>query len=107
MYFNVLQIFAALKHAQIGYVVVGGLAVADSRCRARLVPMATNTDSAKDFTFADAERAQLRDWVGLGTNAKIDFFEEMIELAHRSGALAPERLALRDKPVRARVRNSP
>jgi hypothetical protein len=48
------------------------------------------------FTFEDAERAQLRDWIGLSTAAKIDFFEEMVLLAYRSGALSPERLALRD-----------
>ncbi|HUD40985.1 MAG TPA: hypothetical protein VMR06_03195 [Dokdonella sp.] len=46
--------------------------------------------------FEDAERAQLRAWVKLSTRAKIDFFEEMIELAYLSGALSPERLALRD-----------
>ncbi|MEN1928440.1 hypothetical protein WCE37_05475 [Luteimonas sp. MJ250] len=32
----------------------------------------------------------------VSAGAKIDFFEEMVELAWRSGALAPERLALRD-----------
>jgi hypothetical protein len=47
-------------------------------------------------SFEDAERAQLRTWVKLSTRAKIDFFEEMIELAYLSGALSPERLALRD-----------
>ena len=35
-------------------------------------------------------------WVNLSADAKIDFFEEMVELAYMSGALAPERLALRD-----------
>lgn len=58
------------------------------------------TESASDpagFTFEDAERAQLRAWIGLSTAAKIDFFEEMVELAYRSGALSPERLALRDR----------
>ncbi len=49
-----------------------------------------------EFSFADAERAQLMAWVRLSAGAKIDFFEEMVELAWRSGALAPERLALRD-----------
>lgn len=48
------------------------------------------------FSFEDAESAQLLAWVGLSAAAKIDFFEEMIELADRSGALLPERLALRD-----------
>lgn len=48
------------------------------------------------FSFADAERAQLQAWARLSTRAKIDFFEEMIELAYFSGALSPQRLALRD-----------
>ncbi len=48
------------------------------------------------FTFEDAERAQLLDGLRLSTAARVDFFEEMIELAYRSGALTPERLALRD-----------
>ncbi|MDR6990650.1 hypothetical protein [Luteimonas sp. 3794] len=52
---------------------------------------------AAGFTFEDAERAQLLDWIGLSTAAKVDFFEEMVELAYRSGALSPERLALRDR----------
>ncbi|MCD9031178.1 hypothetical protein LDO32_05465 [Luteimonas sp. Y-2-2-4F] len=50
-----------------------------------------------DFIFEDAEPAQLRAWIGLSTAAKVDFFEEMIELAYRNGALSPERLALRDR----------
>ena len=49
------------------------------------------------FTFEDAERAQLMAWASLSTDAKIDFSEEMIELAWLGGALAPERLALRDR----------
>ena len=53
-----------------------------------------------EFSFADAERAQLMGWVRLSAGAKIDFFEEMVELAWHSGALAPERLALRDGQVR-------
>ena len=56
------------------------------------------TDCTSGFTFEDAERIQLSTWAGLSTAAKVDFFEEMIELAYRSGALAPERLALRDRP---------
>lgn len=48
------------------------------------------------FSFEDVERAQLQAWAKLSTRAKIDFFEEMIELAYLSGALSPERLALRD-----------
>lgn len=55
------------------------------------------TSDLAGVTFEDAERAQLRAWDGLSTAAKIDFFEEMIELAYRSGALSPERLALRDR----------
>lgn len=50
-----------------------------------------------EFTFEDAERAQLMSWARLSAGAKIDFFEEMVELAYRSGALAPERLASRDQ----------
>ena len=53
-------------------------------------------DRLPGFTFEDAERAQLMAWVKLSAGAKIDFFEEMVELAYLSGALAPERLALRD-----------
>jgi hypothetical protein len=64
--------------------------------------MTTNADSAFRCSFAHAEREQLRDWVRLSPSAKVDFFEEMIELAYRSGALAPERLALRDKLLTAR-----
>ncbi|WP_407352136.1 hypothetical protein [Luteimonas sp. R10] len=55
--------------------------------------------SSLEFGFKDAERAQLMDWVRLSAGAKIDFFEEMVELAYRSGALAPERLTLRDRPA--------
>ena len=52
---------------------------------------------AAGFTFEDAERLQLRTWIGLSTAAKVDFFEEIVEVAYRSGALSPERLALRDR----------
>lgn len=56
-----------------------------------------NAESSEPaFSFEDVERAQLRAWVKLSTRAKIDFFEEMIELAYLSGALSPERLGLRD-----------
>ncbi len=41
--------------------------------------------------------ANLRAWMKLSGGQKVDFFEEMVELAYRSGALRPERLALRDK----------
>lgn len=56
----------------------------------------TTESSEPAFSFEDVERAQLLAWVKLSTRAKIDFFEEMIELAYLSGALSPERLALRD-----------
>ena len=46
--------------------------------------------------FKALEHEQLLAWVALPVAAKVDFFEEMIEIAYRSGALAPERLALRD-----------
>ena len=65
--------------------------------------MTAKTDNAQGFTFADTEREQLRGWVRLSADAKIDFFEEMIELAYQSGALTAERLALRD---RSRPRDS-
>lgn len=58
--------------------------------------MTSEPTTSLEFSFADAERAQLAAWVRLSAGAKIDFFEEMVELAWRSGALAPERLALRD-----------
>lgn len=46
--------------------------------------------------FRDAETANLRAWMKLIGGQKIDFFEDMVELAYQSGALRPERLALRD-----------
>lgn len=55
------------------------------------------TDDRTFLSFEEAERAQRLAWVGLSTAAKIDFFEEMIELAYWSGALSPERLVLRDR----------
>ncbi|HRO62367.1 hypothetical protein [Thermomonas sp.] len=58
-----------------------------------------NPEAPPEGTFQQAERAQLLAWIRLGTAAKIAFFEEMVELAYLSGALAPERLALRDWPV--------
>ena len=58
--------------------------------------MTSEPTTSLEFSFADAERAQLMAWVRLSAAAKIDFFEEMVELAWQSGALAPERLALRD-----------
>jgi hypothetical protein len=51
------------------------------------------------FGFEDAERAHLMAWARLSPGARIDFFEEMVEIAYWSGALAPERLALRDRPA--------
>ena len=48
-------------------------------------------------TFDDASRNHLRDGIRMSTHDKIAFFEEMLLLASRSGALAPERLAARDR----------
>jgi len=47
--------------------------------------------------FRDAEMANLRAWMKLSGGQKVDFFEEIVELAYRSGALRPERLTLRDR----------
>ena len=47
--------------------------------------------------FREVENANLRAWVQLSGGQKVDFFEEMIELAYQSGALRPARLALRDQ----------
>ena len=58
-----------------------------------------NDGTPMNFSFEDAELAQLRAWTHLSADVKIDFFEEMVELAWSSGALAPDRLALRDKPA--------
>lgn len=49
-----------------------------------------------DDAFRSAETANLRAWIRLSAEQKIDFFEEMIELAYQSGALRPDRLAMRD-----------
>lgn len=49
--------------------------------------------------FRDAETENLRAWARLSGREKIEFFEEMIALAYSSGALRPERLALRDAPL--------
>lgn len=48
-------------------------------------------------SFQDAERNHLRDGIAMSTRDKIAFFEEMLLLASRTGALAPERLAIRDR----------
>lgn len=48
-------------------------------------------------SFQDAERNHLREGIAMSTRDKIAFFEEMLILASRSGALAPERLAVRDR----------
>lgn len=58
----------------------------------------TTTDDTKRSAeaFREAEIENLRRWARLSGGQKIDFFEEMIELAYHSGALRPERLALRD-----------
>lgn len=47
-------------------------------------------------SFDEAETENLRAWLKLSTSDRIDFFEEMLELAYLSGALQPERLKLRD-----------
>jgi hypothetical protein len=52
-------------------------------------------------SFQDAERNPLREAIAVSTRDKIAFFEEMLLLASRSGALAPERLAERDSVGRA------
>lgn len=57
----------------------------------------TDDDRATAQAFAEAEAANLRAWVQLTGAQKVDFFEEMVELAHASGALRPDRLALRDR----------
>ena len=46
--------------------------------------------------FREAERVNLRAWMKLSVGQKVDFFEEMVELAYHSGELSPQRLALRD-----------
>jgi len=38
--------------------------------------------------FRDAETANLRAWMKLSGGQKIDFFEEMVELAYRRGGVA-------------------
>lgn len=48
-------------------------------------------------SFQGAERNHLRDGMAMSTRDKIAFFEEMLHLASRSGALAPERLVVRDR----------
>jgi len=48
--------------------------------------------------FRAAEIENLRAWARLSGGQKIDFFEEMIELAYHSGALRADRLSLRDAP---------
>lgn len=49
-------------------------------------------------SFVDVETAHLRAWLKLSTSDRIDFFEEMVELAFLTGALHPDRLKLRDLP---------
>ena len=66
-----------------------------------------NDGTPLDFSFEDAELAQLHAWARLSAVVKIDFFEEMVELAWLSGALAPDRLALRDQPVRVMLQPDP
>jgi len=47
--------------------------------------------------FREAEISDLRAWMKLSGGQKVDFFEEMVELAYHSGALRPDHLALRDR----------
>jgi len=47
--------------------------------------------------FREAEISNLCAWMKLSGGRKVDFFEEMVELAYHSGALSPDRLALRDR----------
>ena len=49
-------------------------------------------------SFERAEAENLRAWLKTSISDRIDFFEEMVELAYLSGALRPERLKLRDLP---------
>lgn len=58
--------------------------------------MKSDANDPDTGAFREAETANLREWMKLSGGQKIDFFEEMIELAYHSGALRPERLALRD-----------
>ena len=46
-------------------------------------------------TFEDARRQQLRDGIAMSTAAKIAWFEEMVTLAVRCGAVD----SLRDRPM--------
>lgn len=46
-------------------------------------------------TFEDARRQQLRDGIAMSTAAKIAWFEEMVTLAVRCGAVD----RLRDRPM--------
>lgn len=55
------------------------------------------TTTGPQLDHAALERLQLLQWTALDASAKIDFFEEMVELAYLGGALAPERLAMRDR----------
>ncbi len=59
-------------------------------------PTVINEREQPAFSCTDAERVQLLTRMKLSTHAKIDFFEDMIELAYFGGALSPQRLALRD-----------
>lgn len=58
--------------------------------------MSRAMDEQSDAAFRQAELENLRAWVKLSTAEKVDFFEEMVELAYQSGALRPDRLKLRD-----------
>ena len=65
-----------------------------------VVHMTERANNPAGFTSKRLSGAQLLAWIGLSTVAKVDFFEEMFEFAYRSGALSPERLALRARAAR-------
>ena len=58
--------------------------------------MSSTNQESLAFDFARAEREQLRAWLRTSTEDRVSFFEEMIELAYQNGALAPERLEMRN-----------
>jgi len=47
--------------------------------------------------FDEAELQHLRTWLRLSASERLEFFEEMIDLANAGGALRADHLALRDK----------
>ena len=88
MAFNIREIFTVLDAHHVDYVVV--------HHSKEELNVAINDAPSLEFDFARAEHEQLRAWIATSTDDKIAFFEEMVELAYQSGALAPDRLALRN-----------